>query len=592
VTQEQLGLHPIDLVHQLEANQSQALGAVDDRILRRLYALHGPRLDRPIRIRHTDRVAGRVTWFELEALRRSLRVVIASRPLQPADLMRGNDARRDEQAGLSLPRSRVDAARADLDGALVPALDALAATLAGAGTIDAALDAFAATVGQLAAYRLPQTGTGFVYEWRTTAYESITRKIAERLAVWADRLADFDARITAYDALPAATAEDQRMPLLRAAEMLVRAQATLPPPATAAGYRAALDGARAAFAAKMTALQGVVDGPRTTLTSLLNDARAELPLAAFDPDDVKFPLEFVEADDDIARFRTQMRELVALLKKDVVDRIARVDARLAGYDAASATDRVRRLQDAAKIMFGDDFQLVPQIVVPAPALDELANAWQHSTSGALTQHLTAGGRDFPVDDWLHGVARVREKMHHWENVVLLGDALGVAQHRDLTPLQLPFASSDPWLALEIPDAHQITADRLLYTSHFAEAFDRARPMCGLVLDEWVEVIPQTQETTGIAFQYDRPSCESPQAWLLALPAVRNGAWSWDELLGAVTDALESAKRRAIEPVHIDSTAYSWFLPATVSAYTFPEISISNNLLRNVGIYSRLLRSDA
>lgn len=67
--------------------------------------------------------------------------------------------------------------------------------------------------------------------------------------------------------------------------------------------------------------------------------------------------------------------------------------------------------------------------------------------------------------------------------------------------------------------------------------------------------------------------------------MRDGAWSWDELLGAVTDALDSAKRRAIEPVHVDATAYGWFLPATVSAYTFPEISISNNLLRNLQIYT-------
>ncbi len=71
--------------------------------------------------------------------------------------------------------------------------------------------------------------------------------------------------------------------------------------------------------------------------------------------------------------------------------------------------------------------------------------------------------------------------------------------------------------------------------------------------------------------------------------MRDGAWSWDELLDAVNDTLDSAKRRAIEPVHIDDTAYSTFLPATVSAYTFPEISISNNLLRNVQIYAKVLK---
>ncbi|MCA1613606.1 MAG: hypothetical protein LC800_05500 [Acidobacteria bacterium] len=98
------------------------------------------------------------------------------------------------------------------------------------------------------------------------------------------------------------------------------------------------------------------------------------------------------------------------------------------------------------------------------------------------------------------------------------------------------------------------------------------------------MIPGTDETTGIAFHYDRPNCEPPQTWLLALPAVRDGAWSWEELLAAVNHALDSAKLRAIEPVHLDDTPYSWFLPATMSSYTFPEISISNNLLRNLLIY--------
>jgi hypothetical protein len=63
----------------------------------------------------------------------------------------------------------------------------------------------------------------------------------------------------------------------------------------------------------------------------------------------------------------------------------------------------------------------------------------------------------------------------------------------------------------------------------------------------------------------------------------NGAWSWDELVDAVHDGLGSAKRRAIEPAHIETTPYSWFLPATFSAYTFPEISISNYLLKNVNV---------
>jgi hypothetical protein len=133
----------------------------------------------------------------------------------------------------------------------------------------------------------------------------------------------------------------------------------------------------------------------------------------------------------------------------------------------------------------------------------------------------------------------------------------------------------------------MVGDRLLYTSHFAVPLDATRPICGLLVDEWTEVIPEDHETTGITFHYDRPNSEPPQAWLLALPAVMDGYWSWDELLDAVNDTLESAKRRAIEPAHVETTRYAWLLPATYAAYTFPEISISNHLLRNVRIYARM-----
>ena len=50
--------------------------------------------------------------------------------------------------------------------------------------------------------------------------------------------------------------------------------------------------------------------------------------------------------------------------------------------------------------------------------------------------------------------------------------------------------------------------------------------------------------------------------------------------------------RAIEPAHIGSTIYSWLLPATYAAYTFPEISISNYLLRNVNLYANVAKVES
>lgn len=584
ITQQQLGLSPSDLLYRAEARPDQALGDLDDLILRYLHANFAPRHDRDIRIRHTERASNRVTWFELQALLRSLGVVVkGSRPLTPADLMRANDATREQQAAM-LDRARIGTPRNDLNNVLIPALDAVAAALADTTvTIDDALVQFAGVMGRLAEYRLPQTGVGFVFEWRTGLFAAIQNRVAERLRVWAQRLTRFEQAVQAYDANTPGS-EAARIAALQQAELIVRTSLT-PAPGPSGAYRLSLNGVRAAYEAKAAALQDLIDAARPTLTALLQAAEAELPLSDFDPD----PLSFNQEAGEIDRFRARLTDAVARVRKDVVARVARVDALLLRHDAAAPAGRPPLLQDAARILLGDDFQMFPRITLPAGARTQLANAWQYSDSGDLTRHLTdTVKRDFPVEDWLHGVARVREKMHHWETVLLLGEALTGRDVAELTPLQLPYEAGEPWLAMELPAGHEFTGERLLYTAHFADgAFDATQPVCGFLVDEWTEVIPSTTETTGIAFHYDRPNCEPPQAWLMAMSPVGEGAWSWNELVGVVNDTLDAAKRRAIEPAHLGSSPYSWFLPATMSAYTFPEISISNHLLRNKQIYSKL-----
>jgi hypothetical protein len=89
------------------------------------------------------------------------------------------------------------------------------------------------------------------------------------------------------------------------------------------------------------------------------------------------------------------------------------------------------------------------------------------------------------------------------------------------------------------------AHRPLWKAHYATNPSLGNdPRCGLLLDEWTEVAPATKETTGIAVNYDQPDSEPPQAMLLVVPPVKTGT-------------------RAVEPAHLDDTAYAHLLPATV-----------------------------
>lgn len=588
ITQAELGFQPADLLYRGEARAEQALGDLDDRILARLYATAPVAIDTPITIHHTTRISGSVTFFELEGILRSLRrLVIGARPLKPADLMRQGDARSADQGTSSLPLSRITDIRTALHDVHLPELATLASRVTDpTRTVDEVIGLYETAVSPLAAYRIPGSGSAFALEWRSAAYRAITSVLTKRVADWDVRLASYESVMSDYAALPVGSPADVQLQLLRTAETLVSTTVTsgLAPGAQLLAVTAKHD----ALVAKRTAFMQLVSTPRATLAALAADVVSASDTSAFDHDalDLTAPLAEIE------RFRTELSGAVSRLTEQVQQRIDACDRAITEYGTATTAQQADIVLSALRSVFGEDFVAVPQFTLPSAAALELMNAVAYSASGGLTKHLTdpapaGSGRDFPEDDWLHGVARVRERMHHFENVMLLATALPGATPPMLRPVQLPHEAGQPWLALELPTGFEVSSERLLYTASFPVGFDPTASLCGLLVDEWAEVIPSRLQTTGVAFHHDRPNAEPPQAWLLALPAVAGDAWSWDDLVGAIADALDTAKLRAIEPAHLDSTPYDAFVPATHSAWTYPEISISNNLLRNVRIYDKV-----
>jgi hypothetical protein len=577
VRQQDLGLQPIDLVYQLQTGMGQALRFLDDRILQFIHTTHAPQLDAAVQIDYTRRVDDRVTFFESQPLIESLRtLVVASRPLQPADLVRQIDARAAEQPPATIDVNRLGQVRDSLAVTRLTALTAVIASLS-TGTIDAAIAAFTGEVSRVAVFRLPHTGIGFAHDWRGEMVATVLRKLRALTARLRARADDATARLANFDTNPGLP-DDEKRSRLRRVEPLVSTSYLSPEPPSLTLYRSEVGAKVAAFEAELSALEAIAATRFATLDALVQSLDAR-DLTPFDVEGLSLAPEKSEID----RFRQQLMTSAQRLKAEIERRVAAADELI-----ASTPLSLDQVQQAAKLLLGDDFQMIPSFVLPVHVGEDVAQAWNQSIAGELTRHLTqTRGRDFPVDDWLHGVARVRDKMRHWENVILLADAFGRSAPEPI-PLQLPFEPDASWSALEMPSSDpspgQGGRDRLLYTAHFATPFDATQPVCGLVVDEWAEVIPDAQETTGVAFHFDRPSAEAPQGWLLALPAVMSGHWSWDELVEAVNGAFDAAKRRAIEPAHIASTVYSWLLPATFAAYTFPEVSISNYLLRNVNIY--------
>jgi uncharacterized protein YdcH (DUF465 family) len=599
VSQQDVGLQPIDLLYILTNELQPAMAEIDDRVMRHVVQTQAPRADASIRIEYTRKAADltQYTFFELMPLVASLRkLVLSSRPLLPSDVRLPLEAQAAQDETVSLDRLRVSTAHATVtalrndmatfQAALEPLLDDLDThrgdILSG---IDTFSDQLIGLLERASRSGIPQTGWGFIYQRRAALYTRLLDAIAALVDRWTDRLASFDAAMLDYDNLPVATPDAERFDLLIAAERWVSTQAENPLPATPAAMRTLLATKRTAFADRLDQFDALLSGSQS-LSGLVVSLQALLPIDAFDLD--PFPITALE--DEIILFADDMAGLATGLGADLDKRLSAAQAQLDAHDAAATpSERVAALQAGAKALFGADFVLIPEFTLnPDQGLE-----WEKAfaASGDLLDYQTNTLKvDFPVDDWLYGAARVREKLRHWERVLMLAEGFETTAPL-LTPVQFPYLDQDSWLALEFPEDYQIDTSRLLYTAHYATPFNRNAPQCGLLVDEWTEVIPGTEETTGITFHYDRPNAEPPQVMLLATPPQFVGSWRWQDLVDTLHETLAMAKKRAVEPAQVDKTAFARFLPATVMAHTVYGLSIAANYAVNNGVYAVLAGDD-
>lgn len=245
----------------------------------------------------------------------------------------------------------------------------------------------------------------------------------------------------------------------------------------------------------------------------------------------------------------------------------RASEALAAADAASGATQLGALVSVAKLLFGMPFNPVPQFMTTNS--EEL-------TAALGAPALLANGPRLAVQEWLQGVAHVRPAIAAYENVRLLAETLGGEIE---TPVlgQLPFDPQARWIGLELSSASPRDGRTVSLLVHPAIGYRPTGAQLGLMVDEFVEVIPSAEEVTGVAFQQDRPASEPPQAVLLVVPPEVRGAWQWSDLAAAVNETLDLAKTRAVEPASISGTPYAQFLPAVIAAIADRPVTFSMDL---------------
>jgi hypothetical protein len=74
----------------------------------------------------------------------------------------------------------------------------------------------------------------------------------------------------------------------------------------------------------------------------------------------------------------------------------------------------------------------------------------------------------------------------------------------------------------------------------------ANAWSALLLDAWPELAPNVEEDAGVAFHYDAPGAQAPQAVLLAVTPPGAQAWSFELLEQTLFQALDLARMRTVD----------------------------------------------
>jgi len=260
------------------------------------------------------------------------------------------------------------------------------------------------------------------------------------------------------------------------------------------------------------------------------------------------------------------------------------DGRPPDYDRA-----IERLMDAMKALFGKELVVLPTISAPG-------------------DHLVFDDEQLLIPDeervrlWLQQAAQTHPPLRTLEDTLLATDAWrtpaltdgsdwdGMAAELPSQPLsrlrvaQLSDAEVPYWMALSAAEIAELAAPERLPTIRAElaehgwprgvlslvcwapEPLDLQKDLCGLVVDQWSELIPSAKRPTGLSFQYDGPNTQAPQALLLAVPSSGPGddskEWSLPELRAIVNDTLDLAKVRSVDVDALDETIGGLF-PATL-----------------------------
>jgi hypothetical protein len=265
------------------------------------------------------------------------------------------------------------------------------------------------------------------------------------------------------------------------------------------------------------------------------------------------------------------------IAKEAAQRIEQLTALPALGSAATPDEKRDRQVERLRAIFGKVFVVLPRFA--SGNTDELAKAFADSTKLQDNDPLA-------VVTWFQRNSRVREGVARLAVSLRYAEALNTGENLKLTLGQLPHKPDqagqqpDRWVGLPLKAGQQIAGSRLSLVMQASGAVDPKQPLAGMLIDEWVEIIPNAKETTGVAFQFNPPDSFAPQSILLAVPPVPDKAWTVGDLQRVLLETLDLARLRSVDAEALDQTGH--YLPALYLALNANNDTVSTDFAQLAG----------
>jgi hypothetical protein len=272
------------------------------------------------------------------------------------------------------------------------------------------------------------------------------------------------------------------------------------------------------------------------------------------------------AGEDAAAVTALLNQARALLKLSGV----RMDQFLALRALPAATEpraRRDRAVDRLQAVFGSSFVVLPRFSLDAAGATEFASALAGSVAAQ-------GGDPLAANTWFARSERVRDGVARLGACLQRAEVLGTGTRLDLSVAQLPFVSGERWVGLPAVDGKPMPPSKLSLVLHTVRPIAANQVLTGLLVDEWVEVVPSTHETTALAFQFDTPNAAAPQSVLIAVPPVPGQDWTPETLRRVLMETLDLAKLRAVDTASLGAAAQH--LPGLYLAFNPADHTVSTD----------------